>query len=220
MKHNWIRLLSLTLLLTLLAGAVPALAAAKPAIEKPDVFWQGDWQMVVVKNLPKSAVITSVKSSKTSVIEVTEGDEERPWYLHAIKAGSSKITVKYKLKSGTIKSVSATFKVKKYPNAIKFIKLNGKKLDIKPEENVDHQIHGYKKTTTTLQVAANTGWKVDQIFLFLNKGGETVKELDITKKNGKSIKTPKSYDVLQYLILFTSTKTGEMYPSVVSLFRQ
>ena len=44
MKHNWIRLLSLTLLLTLLAGAVPALAAAKPAIEKPDVFWQGDWQ--------------------------------------------------------------------------------------------------------------------------------------------------------------------------------
>ena len=68
-------------------------------------------------------------------------------------------------------------------------------------------------------MAANTGWKVDQIFLFLNKGGETVKELDITKKNGKSIKTPKSYDVLQYLILFTSTKTGEMYPSVVTLFR-
>lgn len=217
MKHCWIRLLALTLLLTLLAGALPAFAAAKVAIVKPDVFWQGDWQRVELVNLPKGAAISSVKSARTDIIQVNDGE---PWYMHAVSAGKSRITVKYKLKSGAVKSVSAIFTVKKYPNAIKSIKLNGKKLPIKPAENVEYQVHGYKKTATALEVAANTGWKVDQITLFFNKGRDTVKEVDITKKNGKSVKTPKSYDVLQYLILFKNARTGAVYPSVVTLFRQ
>ena len=217
MKANWIRLLSLTLLLALLTGAVPALAAAKVAIVKPDVFWQGDWQRIELKNLPKGAVITSVASSRTSVIEVNDGE---PWYMHAVKAGKSKITVRYKLKSGKVKSVSATLAVTKYPNAIKSIRLNGKKLPIRPAENIEYQQHGYSKTATTLKVTANTGWKVEKITLYLDRNRETIKELDITKKNGKSVKTARSYDVLQYLILFKNTSTGVIYHSVVTLFRQ
>lgn len=219
MKHTLIRLLGLALLLVFLTGAVPALASAKPAIEKPDVFWQGDWQRVVVNNLPDGAAITSVTSSKTTVIQIIDGDGERPWYMHALKAGSSKITVKYKLKSGARKSVSATLKVKKYPGAIKYIKLNGKKLDIKPSENIEYQVQGYKKTATTLTVAANTGWKVEKITLYLDKDRVTLKELDVTKKNGKSVKTAKKYDLIQYLILFKNKKTGVIYHSVVSLYR-
>ena len=69
-------------------------------------------------------------------------------------------------------------------------------------------------------MTANTGWKVDKITLYLDRNRETVKTLDITKKNGKSVKTAKSYDVLQYVILFRNTKTGVIYHSVVSLFRQ
>ena len=217
MKRNLFRLLALTLLLALLTGTVPALAAAGVAIVKPDIFWQGDWQRVELENLPKGATVTKVKSSRTDIIQVNDGE---PWYMHAVKAGKSKITVKYRLKSGTVKSVSATLTVRKYPNAIKAIRLNGKKLDIKPAENIEYQAHGYKKTATTLAVSANTGWKVDKITLYLDRNRETVKTLDITKKNGKSVKTAKSYDVLQYVILFRNTKTGVIYHSVVSLFRQ
>ena len=48
MKRNLYRLLALTLLLTFIAGTFPALAAAKVAIVKPETFWQGDWQRVML----------------------------------------------------------------------------------------------------------------------------------------------------------------------------
>ena len=56
MKRNLFRLLALTLLLALLTGTVPALAAAGVAIVKPDIFWQGDWQRVELENLPKGSI--------------------------------------------------------------------------------------------------------------------------------------------------------------------
>jgi hypothetical protein len=220
MKRNLYRLLALTLLLTFIAGTFPALAAAKVAIVKPETFWQGDWQRVMLENLPKGAAIASVKSSRTDIIQVVEADENRPWMLHALAGGKSRITVRYTLKSGAAKSVSATFTIKKYPNAIKYIKLNGKKLPIKPAEDIQYLLQGYNKTATRLTVAANTGWKIEKITLYLDKIDGTEKELDVTKKNGKSIKTPRSYHVIQYLILFRNTKTGVIYHSVVTLFRQ
>ena len=218
MRKVSFRLFSLMLLAALLCGSVPALAAAKPALKVPELFWQGDWVKVEVTNLPKGAAITSVKSAKPSIIQVIDGDAERPFFLHGLKGGRSKITVRYRLKSGATRSVAATVTVKKYPNAIKSIKLNGKALPIKPAENIEYQIQGYKKTATTVRIAPNTGWKVDRITLFMEDGQGQVKNLDLTKKNGRSVATPKRYTVLQYLFLLRDAK-GQIYHSVLTLFR-
>lgn len=224
MKHSWIRLVSLTLLLAMLVGTMPAFAAAKPTLFQPkdngDNFWQGDWVRIQVNNLPKGATITSVKSAKTSIIEIIEGTEDHPWFMHGLKEGKSKVTVKYTLKSGKTKSVSAYVEVTKYPDAIKSIYLNGKKLKLNPKENIEYQAHGYKKTSTKIKVTANSGWKIEKIILYLEKyDGSASKEKDVTKKNNKSVSTPESYDLVQYLILFKNKKTGVIYHSVLTLRR-
>lgn len=218
MKHSWIRLLSLTLLLALLAGAMPALAADAPFIDRPqdhgDVFWQGMRVMIQVRNLPEGATVISAKSAKPSIIRIDDFGDGM-FHMFGVKGGKSKVTARYRLKNGKVKSVSANVTVKNYPKAIKSIALNGKKLRITPTQANDYRVDNYNNTATTLKVTPNSGWKLESLELIMIGDAGSKR---ITPKNGKKVSTPRKYTTLMWHICLSNAR-GQQYDFNLILFR-
>ena len=127
------RILSLILIVLLLTTiATPALAAkAKPSIIPTTLWAKCDYfESVRFRNMPEKAKLISIKSSNTKVIKVVkEGSGIYDNYLEPLKAGKAKITVKYKIGSKS-NTISATYTVKKYPNPLQSVEVNGAKVNI------------------------------------------------------------------------------------------
>ena len=188
------RILSLLLaLLTLVCAAVPALAAPRPAIE-PRTLWAGCeyYSGVDFVDMPESAKIVSIKSANKSVIKVVkEGSGLYDHYLEPLKAGKSKITVKYKYKGKTA-TISATYTVKKYPNPMTWVKVNGKKLNIKANKYY-YDFEKYTKTKATVTIKLAKGWSIVDTWGFIQDPDDDSTFEEFSPKSGKAFKLPKGY---------------------------
>jgi hypothetical protein len=97
----------------------------------PYTLWAGqDNGALVFENLYSDLPLVSVKSSDTSIIKVKAGKTLYASTLKAKKAGKSKITVEVKI-NGKKQKYSATYTVKKYPNALSSLNVAGKKVNFK-----------------------------------------------------------------------------------------
>lgn len=200
------RILSLLLVaLTLVSLAGTALAAsAKPAIA-PRTLWAGCeyFSCVDFVNMPENAEIISIKSSKPSVIKAYREDSGiYDNYLVPLKAGTSKITVKYKL-NGKTTSISGTYTVKKYPNPLTSVTVNGAKINIKANKYY-YDFNKYTKTKTMVTLKLAKGWKVGWTWGYTEdpQNEDTFKEFK--PKSGKAFTIKKGYDGAVFFTLVNS----------------
>lgn len=161
MRNKLLKALSLCLLLALMAGlAVPGYAAAKPSIIT-STLWAGVGKCaLIVQNLPSDAKAFSVTSSRKDIVKAgcdDKADAGSLW-IKPLKVGKSKITVKY-TSGGKAKSVSATFTVKKYPNPLAWVKVNGKKVNLS-KNKLGYDVNKYTKNSITIDYKLSNGWTV------------------------------------------------------------
>jgi hypothetical protein len=208
MKSNTLKILSLCLLLALVLGAcMPGLAEDdKPAlITGGGILWVGMGRCpVVAVNLPANAKSFSVTSSKPSVLKVGKQKGFGPygWWMEPLKVGKSKITLKYKT-GGKTRSVSAIFQVRNYPDPFEYIKINGKKVDLKKRQS-NLFLEGYSKNSITINYKLKSGWKVDRLLGNRIKGDEWE---ECTWRRNKALSL-KSYDAADLSIDLSNTSTG------------
>ena len=218
MKNKLLRLLSLCLLATLLVGAaLPALAATK----KPTMSVYGNALYVGlgktvldVDNMPEGAKYKSITSSDKKVLKVGRDDGFVGFgglWVKPLKAGKSKVTINYTCNGKSLK-LTRTFTVKKYHNAFSWIKVNGKKVDLK-KNRTRVILEKYKKTGATITFKLKDGWKVTAC-----KGTDLTEWKDFTWKNGKSFKIP-ALDSVDAFIWFKNKKTGEKYNYEIMFLR-
>jgi len=140
----------------------------------------------------KSATVKSVKSSNKKVIKVSKyyyyddkNKKHTGYELLYKKAGKAKITVKYKTPSGKVKTAKKTITVKPYPNPIKSLKVNGKKVSTK--KNQYFYDKKYKGTKAKIKVKLNKGWKIKSAYIdvYNNKTGKEIKGAKTKVKKGK-----------------------------------
>ena len=208
MKYDTLKVLSLCLLLALIIGAcMPGFAADdKPAlITGSGILWVGSGKCPVVAiNLPANAKSFSVTSSKPSVLRVGKQKGFGPygWWMEPLKVGKSKITLKYKT-GGKSRSVSATFQVKNYPDPFEYIKINGKKVDLKKSQS-NLFLEGYSKNSITINFKLKSGWKATGL------GGDRIKGdewMECTWKKNKALSL-KGYDAADLVIDLKNTSSG------------
>lgn len=158
------------------------------------------------------ATVTSVKSSNSKVIKVIKSKYDGTTYydLKYKKAGKAKVTVKFKTPSGKVIKKTKTIKVKKYPNHIKSITINGKSVSVKK-----HKYEYEKKFTGTkaaIKFKAQNGWKISyaDISMYDQDADKdvTVKSAKTKVKKGKSISFPKEYDFMNIWVEMTK---GDKY---------
>lgn len=233
MKNNTLTRISAILLAVFVAFSMlcvftgEADAASGPVKLDKKTYWVGEESWGSAPVLPTgnnwdavdNAKLVSVKSSKSSVLKaVKDGNDLYGYYLMPKKAGKSKITVKYKLKGKTY-TMSRTYSVKKYPNPIKALKLNGK--TIKTSKNkFSLNTDGYKKTSAKIKITPNSGWKITLAYITLVKGDiNKLKEIkpSVFKKGG-SIKIPSGYN--GYIFINLENSKGETFNYGVRFFRE
>ena len=204
-------------------------AASTWKISAPSEIWAGTSGVIKVTNDEgKEAKIKSVKSSNENVIVIKkqswvtekEGEYQDVYVMASQKKGKATITVKYKAPgSKKTKTLTKKVKVKKYPNEINSLVVNGKKI------NVDkHKFSVSRKTSrkaVTVKLALQNNWKVSNVSGTKYKSG-TGKYVDVkvTKKmlaNGSEIKFPSKYDNM--VINVTMKKGDETITYSVSFHR-
>ena len=169
------------------------------------------------------ATVTSVKSSNSKVIKVHKNKYDGDTWFSADfkKVGKSTLTIKYKKPDGSSSTMKKTLTVKKYPNQIKSLKVNGKKVKVSANK-YGFYVEKCKKTSVKVKVSLKKGWKVDK-YVYANaynsKTGKD-KEIKIKASNitkGKAIKFPKGYDSLN--VNFEMVKGNKRVPYYVGFFR-
>ena len=194
MKKKCLGLLSVCLLLALLAGAMlPAWAAAKPSIQKESVWVGSPKRSPILLDWPDGAEILSITSANKSMMKTGKQKDFGPWgiWMMPLKVGKCKITIRYKL-DGKIYSMSQIIPIKKYPSPFAWIKVNGKKIDLK-KNKFEFYSKNYKKKTFTVSFKLNAGWKLDSnpcpgAYWIGDDFGDGIRW-----KNGKSFKMPDKY---------------------------
>ena len=212
MKKKLLSLLSVCLLLTLLAGAtLPAWAAEKPSIQK-DSLWVGSpKRSPILLNWPEGAEILSITSSNRTMLKTGKQKDFGPWgiWMMPLKIGKCRITIRYKL-DGKTYSMSQTIQIKKYPSPFAWIKVNGKKVDLK-KHKFEFITKKYTGKTFTIAFKMNPGWKLDSSPCpgAYWDGDEFVD--GIRWKNGKSFKMPDRYTRLCAAIDLVDKNSGEFF---------
>lgn len=212
MKKKLLSLLSICLLLTLLsASLLPAWAAAKPSIQKGDLWVGSPKRTPILLDFPDDAKILSIKSANTSMLKVGKEKGFGPWgiWMLPLKVGKCRITIRYKL-NGKTSSMSRVITIKKYPSPFAWIKVNGKKVDLK-KNKFEFYSRNYKKKTFTVSFKLNAGWKLDSnpcpgAYWIGDDFGDGIKW-----KNGKSFKLPAEYDRLCAAIDIVNKNTGDFF---------
>lgn len=165
---------------------------------------------VFTENLPDNAKLVSIKSSNPKVLEAEKwGNDKWDCGVTPLKAGTSKVTVVYKI-NGKKYTVSGTFTVKKYPNAIKTLVFNKKKIDLKKNP---FEVDCYKQAakTISIKVTCASGWKLVQPIEILSEGCSYK-----TLKNGKSVKISLKKPRVAALITLTNKK-GEEFEYFINI---
>jgi len=135
---------------------------------QPATFWAGndDGDYVgnyVTSNSEVESVVT-IKSSNPKVLKINRhGTSSDLWSysIKPIKAGKVRITVTYKI-DGTTKTTSNTFTVKKFPNPIKAMTVNGKKVPVPTAKNFTdwQRVYCFKGKSAKVKVTPAKGWKL------------------------------------------------------------
>ena len=208
MKYSSLKILYLCLLIALIVGTcMPGYAAGnKPAlITGSGILWVGSGRCpVVADNLPANAKSFSVTSSKPGVLKVGKQKGFGPygWWMEPLKPGKARITLKYRT-SGKVKTVSAVFQVKNYPDPFEHIKINGRKVELKKRQS-NLFLEGYAKNTITINFKLKSGWKA------IGLGGDRIKGdewKECTWKKNKALSL-KGYDAADLIIELKNTSTG------------
>lgn len=163
-------------------------------------YWAGEAVSLYSEALSNDTPVTDVKSSDSSVMKVKKGSTLNKTLLTAKKAGKCKITATVKI-NGEKKKISGTYTVLKYPNAMKALKVGGKKVNFK--KNPDMYVVKGSKAKTKLEFKTAKGWKFESGTCITNK---TVKV-----KNGSTVKIPKGENAVVYLNLVNSKKERFQY---------
>lgn len=163
--------------------------------------YTGVW--VYNTNTGKSAKVTSVKSNNSKVAKVYKntykdenGKKQVSFTVQGKKPGKAKLTVKFK-SGGKTKTIKKNISVKKYPNQIKSLKINGKKVKIKGDRKFYYSKSKYKKTSAKIKMQLQKGWKITHVYgNYSNyKNGKYGKISGVKKKitSGKKINFPKKW---------------------------
>lgn len=170
--------------------------------------------------LPIEATVNNAVSSNPDVIKI-RNDE---WFdsddvLHNgfmadfKKPGKATITADFTKPDGTTATISKEMTVKKYPNQIKSLKVNGKKVTISKNKFV-YVPSSYNKTKASINMKLKKGWKVIDATACLRDyssgDDKTVKLSKSSLKKGKTVKFnfPKKYDFVDINI---AMKKGNDY---------
>jgi len=178
-----------------------------------------DWAKV------DKCVLVSIKSINTKVLKAKKtGKEMYEHYLEPVKSGKAKITVKYKY-NGKKYTVTKKVTVKKYPDAIKSIKVNGKSVNLdKKAYRFDYDVEKYKKTSAKVKIKAASGWKISNAYMISAKGDtDKFKELKPSVfKKGTSISIKKGYDAYMFITLVCTSgdNEGDTFTYAVRFFRK
>ncbi len=203
MKNRLIRILALAV------GIVPAAAATKKvSIDNMTLYPDTGSHPLKLKNRTWEEEIISVTSSNTKVIDV-EG-EDSLWWLTPKKAGSSLITVKYRL-DGKTYTMKKTLKVLKYPAAIKKLTINGRKIELKDINRVQYWVEGDidKKVSATINLVPAKGWKISKIKAYKTSlDGSIRKSVKVT--NNKKLTFGKNFYGHVFYTL-KNKKTGKTF---------
>jgi len=186
-------------------------AAGKWMVGVPDVIWIGQDDLAIyVFNEDKESRVTKVTSNNSTVLKVrterwrNEKNKMQTYYfIRAKSAGKATITVKHS--KGTIKK---TIRVKKYPNHITSLTVNGKKVNI--SDNKFHYIKGkIKSSKVTVKMNLKSGWKIIDVWgncWNMNGGDRSFTKSASVVKKGSAISFPKKYSEFELMIAMTNGK--------------
>lgn len=163
MKHRFVRILALAMLLALAVSAVPATAATpKAKIETETLYTDMLEYYMKIKNWTWDEEVISVKSDHPEILEVN--DYEDNFCLNPHKVGKAKITIKYKLKGKTYK-ISGKYTVEKYPKPIKSLIINNQKIELKDSRKYrcNYDCGFGEKARITINLTPSKGWKISSI---------------------------------------------------------
>ena len=197
-------------------------AASSDYIALPSVMWVGDpisYSVGVYNmNSSKEYTIKKVTSSSTAVkVKKEKYDNKTYWFAYGKRAGTATVKITYK-KNGKIKKISQKIKVKKYPNQIKSLKVNGKKINI--SKNKFEYTKRYKGTSPKIKLALKSGWKITYIDGQYYKK-DTMKSFKVKKSQitkGSKISFPKKYDSM-IVWIYMQNKKGDSIKYDVVLYR-
>ncbi len=203
-------------------GQVEA-ASKAPAKLIPETLWANcdyySGAMIEFRNWKNEdkAKLVSIKSSKPKIIRVGKaGIKIYDHYLQPKKVGKSVITIKYKLKGKTY-TMKETFTVKKYPNPLKSVKVNGKNINVKKFKYY-YRTYKYKKDSVKVKYQPAKGWKIADVYgIMVKNNSDAYKDLDIKNKsikNGTTIKFPKKYDYMSIFVTLENSKGETIQHSV------
>ncbi len=198
---------------------------------KPDIIemtdeeylWAGD---PTVFYYSESLEDNSLKSSNPKVIKVVKRDEYHTDIM-PLKAGKATLTAKivdFLDDEDKEQTVKRTIKVKKYPNQIKSLSVNGKKVKLSGNKRYEYVVNNFNKTTASVKLELKKGWKIKAIRAMASDTNKE-KDLDLKKvvkknyKSGKSFKVPKRYDNTRIWFIMKNSK-GEEITYVVRLLRK
>lgn len=188
----------------------------RPAKANPK---DSDW------DIPDKCTLVSVKSSNTKVLEAEkDGTSLYNLHLEPKKVGKSTVTVKYKYKGKTY-TIRKVCKVKKYPDAIKSLKVNGRSVDLDNEEfRFDYDISEYKKTSAKIKLTPDSGWKIQSVDMTIfNDTYDNYKEIKPSViKKGTAISCSKkkcSYCVFIHLECTKGSNKGDTFTYNVRFLR-
>ena len=193
------------------------------------IIYQGEYSGTWVYNTKteKDAKITSVKSSNSRIKvyrnnHIDEnGKKQVSFTIQGKKPGKAKLTIKFKAGSKT-KTVKKTVRVKKYPNQIKSLKINGKTIKTKGDRKFFYNNSSkYKKTSAKIKMKLKKGWKISYINgnYYSYKTDKSGKISNIKSKisSGKTIKFPKKWTSMHVNV--EMTKGNDVITYSISLWR-
>jgi hypothetical protein len=157
----------------------------------------------------KSVTVTSGKDK--AVVNHTKGST---WYsLDLKKTGKIKLKVIYKKKSGTKKyTLYKTVTIRKYPNMIKSLKVNGNSINITKARRYGYTVRKYKGTQPKIKLIPAKGWKYYyvQAYRFSDKESSDSRLKFKTIKEGRAIAFDKKYDGMTVDIYLMEEETSRM----------
>ena len=220
-KRSLSRYLSLLLAVVVALGLVcfnagDVMAQSDWTIGSSDVLWKGaDSQWVNVWKGNQNATVTKVSSSNTKVIAIEKFKEKNEkgktqtfYYIAPKSTGKATITVSFTTPGGKKLKAKKTIRVKKYPNEITSLKVNGKKVNL--SENKFRYDKG-KITASKVKIALKLkkGWKIENAYgncWNMSGSDKEIKNAKSLVSKGSEIKFPKKYSEFEILIEMTNGK--------------
>ena len=174
----------------------------------------------------ESNAVTTAKSSKPKVLKVYKvirtdysGNKTTVWKWKALKAGKAKIVLKYKTKSGKTGKIKHKVQVKKYPNEIRKLTINGKAVNVR-KNKFSVTRNGITSESIRIKLKLKKGWSIESASGRLYTSGST-KDLKGVKKKlkkGKAISFDKKYNEM-FLFIYMKNKKGDRIGYDISLLR-